>query len=181
MRVCGFGVFLHPAFLVGMLGRVPSCARPVRFPPLLAWAACGVGLCGGRRGRGFSPPVLFVFFLAARVGGGGGSQWCLGSVVFPAAFPSLDPLVSVPPSPFVWVAWVFFSRRPVARHFSSRVCASVSGVSFPPALRQLCGRCGPLLLAGCRRVPQGGPPMFFRGGPRVSPLVLPGWGVTHLL
>ena len=68
--------FPAPAFLVGVWGRVPTCACPVHFPPPLGGAVRGVGLCGGRRGRGFSPPLLF-FFVAA----GGGVCVVLGRVL----------------------------------------------------------------------------------------------------
>ena len=129
--VYGFRFFLHPAFLVGVFGHVPSCARPVRLLPPLGGAACGVGLCGDRRGRGFSPPPSFLFWLqGGRVLGRVLALCCSQPPV-----PVLGPLVSVPPSLFVSVASVFFLLLlPVARHSSSAVCAGVSGVPFPPAL-----------------------------------------------
>ena len=167
----GSGFSCTLLFLVWVLGHVASCLRPVRFPPSSGGAACGVDLCGGCPGWDLSPPLRFIFQAA----GGGGSRprcavalWCP-----PLPVPVLGLLVSVPPSPFVWVASMFFflfffflfAGPPLLRW---GVCRRVQGVLFPG---------GPLLSSGCRQVWQGGRPVFFRGGPWVSPLVLSGWGV----
>ena len=89
-------------------------------------------------------------------------------------------LWSPPPLPLLFEFLLFFffavsaSVWPVARHFSSGVCSSVSGVSFPLALRWPCGRCEPLLFAGRLWAGRGGPPMSYWRAPWVSLLVLPG-------
>ena len=164
--VCvGLGFSCISLFLVGVLGRVASGVRPVRFPPPSSGAACGPGLCGGCHGWGFSPPLLLLFFSGLRGGGvvvlGPVVSWLCG--VRRCLSRSWAPWS---PSPLpLWFGLRLFLLffLPVARHFSGGVCAGVPGVSFPQALRWSCARGGPLLSAGCRRVGQGGPPVFFRG------------------
>ena len=104
MRVFGLGLFLHPAFLVGVF-RACALLRAPHFPPPLAGAACGVGLCGGRRGW-VSPPLPPFFWLrrGCVVLGRNLALWWS-----PPRVPVLGPLVSAPPGPFVWVASVFLS------------------------------------------------------------------------
>ena len=103
----------------------------------------------------------------------------------PSPVPVLALLVPVLPPPFVWVSLFLFllfrcpcGCRPATS--PAGVCAGVSGVSFPPALRRLCGRGGPLFLVGCLLAGQGGAPQSYRRGPRVLFLLLPGWGVACL-
>ena len=93
--------------------------------------------------------------------------WCCGSVVVAVPYPGLGPLGLRPPSPFGLGFACFFcvSVWPVARHLSPGVCAGVSGVPFPPALRWPCGCRGPLLLAWCRRDWAGWSPGVLSGGP----------------
>ena len=139
--VCGgFGPSCTPLFLVWVLEGVASCVRPVRFPPPSGWAPCGVGLCGGCRGWGLSPTLPFCF--PGR--GGRGVSWpCRVVALFcrPLPVPVLGLLVSVPPSPLVWVASMFFYYFfSVPRLFSGSVCAGVSGVSFSPVRN--CSRLG---------------------------------------
>ena len=158
--VCvGLGFSCTPLLLVWVVGRVASCMRPVRFPSPSGGSACRVGLCGGCRGWGLSPPLPYFFGLRAGVCG----SWpCLVVALWYPLLPVpvLGLLVSVPPSPFLWVASmvIFFGGPPFLRW---GVCRRVRG---------FLSSAGPLLSAGWA-------PVFFRGAPWVSPLVLPGWGV----
>ena len=112
---------------------MPSCARPVYFPPSLGGAAFGVGLRGGRRWRGSSPPLSF-FWL--RGGGVCGSRSCTGSVVFAAARSGLGPLGLRPPFPFCLGCVCFFFvgggppllRWGVPRRVRIVLCSSPSAV-----------------------------------------------------
>ena len=101
--VCGFGVFC----LLRVPRLCPSCG-----------AACGVGLCGGCRGWGLSPPVPLFFFFSG-CGGGCGIRPCRFVTLWcsPLPVPVLGLLVSVPPSPFR-LGRVYVSFYLVARHFS---------------------------------------------------------------
>ena len=151
-RVCvfGYGFWLRPAnfgwclqcvclgldfsctrlFLAGLLGRVPPGTRSARTRPLLGGAACVAGLCGGRCGRGFSPPPLLFSSGLPGCGGGfcgcGSRPRCVVALWWsPSPVPVLAPLVPAPPPPFLWVppfCFLFFavsvSVWPVACHFS---------------------------------------------------------------
>ena len=168
MCVCGFGFRLHSAFFwLGYWSVLPlACAasasrhRLVGLP--VAWGCAGVavgGVC--------PPPSPFAFFFGLR--GGGGFRPCrvvaLGCPPLPV--PVLGLLVSVPLSSFVRAArmsFFFFFCPPLLQW---GVCRRVLDV--------LCSG-GLLLSAACRRLWQGGPPVFFRGAPSVSPLMLLGWG-----
>ena len=170
--VClGWGSSRSLLCLAGVLRHVPSCVCLVSFPLTPGGAACGVGLCGGHRGRGFCP--LLYFFFAVFSDAGGGDLWvwfsalsCCGSVVVATACLGLGSLGLRPPSPFrlgffLFTLLVSASVWPLARDFSDGVCAGLSGVSFPLALRRPCGCGWPLLLAGCLRAGRGGPPVFY--------------------
>ena len=130
-----------------VLGRVASCVRRVRFSPPSGEAACGVGVCGGCRGWGLSPPLPFCLFSRAAVGVCGFrpcgimAVWCL-----PLPVLVLGLLVPVPPSPFVWAAPMsfFFLCPPLLER---SVCRCVRGVL---------SSAGPLLSTGCQ-CPFGGP------------------------
>ena len=162
-------VWVLPAlrfFLVWELGRVASRVRPVRFRPPSCGAACGVGVCGGCCGWGLSPCLPPPLFFPGCRGGCGSRPWPVVTLWCPTLpVPVLGLLLSVPPSPFVWVASIFLFCPSFLR---SGVCLRVLGVLSSG---------GPLLSAGCLRVWQGGPPVFLQGVPSVSPLVLPGWGI----
>ena len=186
--VClGLGFSCTPLFLAGVLGRVPSCAPSARAPSPGGRAACGEGLRGGRCGRGFTPPprLFFLVFLAAGGGicGFGSQPSCVVALLLsPLPVSVLGPLVSAPPPPLVWVFFLLCpcpcGRWPATSPLG--VCAGVSGVSFPPALRRLCARGGRLFLAGLLPAGRGGSPESYRRAPRVSTLALPGFGAARL-
>ena len=165
--VCGFGLCLHSAFFwLGCWGVWPlACAASVS-RHLLVVLPVAWGCAGADVGRVCPPPLPFCFFSGLRGG-------CVVS----------GPLVS-------WLcgvlcclsrSWVCWSPPPLPLSFGPRPC-----FSFCPPLLQwgVCRRVrvvvsfgGALLMVWCRRVCQGGPPVFIRGAPWVSPSVLPGWGV----
>ena len=190
VHVFGFVFFLHPAISGRGVARCASCGRFARTPPPPGGAASGEGLCQGRRGRGLSPPdcLFFAVFLAA---GGGLCVWfsalsCCGSVVVAIACLCLGPLGLRPPLPpsFGLLFFFFLLYRCLCGRWPATsplgVCAGVSGVSFPPALRRLFGRGGPLFRAGHLPAGLGGPPVAYWRAPWVPPLVLPGRGVACL-
>ena len=148
-------------FWLGCWGKWPLArASSVSRHPLVglpvAWSCAGV-LVGG-----VSLPPFFFF-------SGCGGDVCGSSSLLAAPCPGLGPLGLRPPFPFR-LGCVCCFLFAVARQSSGGVYAGVSGVSFSPALRRSCGPRGLLLLAGCRQVGQAGPPVFFWGGPWVSPL-----------
>ena len=169
MCVCVW-VWVLPAlcfFLAWELGRVASCVCRIYFPPSSRGAACGVGVCGGCRGWGLSPPSPFVFFFGLRGGVWFSALPCRGFVVSTAACSGLGSLGLRPPFPCrLGCVHVFNFCPPLLQWAVSR------------RVRGVLSSARPLLSAGCRRVWQGGPPVFFPGAPWwVSPSVLPGWGV----
>ena len=141
------GFSLTPGLRISF-DRVTCMAWAASVPGLWTLVLVGVPGAGGCAGVAvdgvFPPPPLLLFFRAA------GQVWFSarsfrGFVVSAAACPGLQSPVLRPPSPFVWAAplsFFFFS----ARHFSSRVSAGVSGVSFP-----LMGRCSRLGVSGSGR------------------------------
>ena len=162
-RVCvGLGISCTLLFLAGVLEREPYCARSFRFPPPPAAAGCAVGLCGGRRGRGF-PPLSFFFGLP---GCGGGS---VGVVVRPVVLwlcggrrrlsRSWASWSRPPPPPFVWVSSVlFFFSCPCGRSLATSPVGCVSACPSCPFLRPfggcvvVLGRCFWLGVIGLGRV-----------------------------
>ena len=148
----GVGVCCIPLLLAGVLGRVSPCTRSVLVGLPVAWGCVGVA-----RG-GVSRPLAF--FFCGLPGCRGGGLWvrflallCLALLWSPSPVSVLGPGLR-PPSPCCLGFFCFFfavsaSVWPVPLHFSCGVCAGVSGVSFPPALRRPGGRVGPLLLAWC--------------------------------
>ena len=142
----------------------------------------------------FPPPFLFFIclccgclFLAFPVGTLrrllGGRLWvlfsvlsCCGQLVVAVTCSGRGPLgLRFPPPLSFFFAVLVVSASPW--FFSSsppRVCASVSGVSFPPALRWLRRGGGLLFLARRRRAGQGGLSVSYRWVPWASPTVLPG-------
>ena len=179
-------VWIFPAPRYSWLGCWGVCplarALPVaRHPRLGLPVARG---CVGVAVGGVPPPpsIFFAVFLAT---GGGLWVWfsalsCCGSVVVAVACLGFGPLGLCPPLPpsfefLFFLLWpCLCGRWPATSPVG--VCAGVSGGSFPLALRRLCGRGGPLFLAGRLRAGRIGPPVSYRRAPWVSPLVLPGWG-----
>ena len=113
MCVCGFGFCLHSAFFwLGCWGVWPlACAASVSCHLLVglavAWGCAGVAV-----GWICPPPSPFGFFLFFfRTAGGVCGFWPCRVVALwcpPLPVPVLGLLVSVPPSPFVWAAHMFF-------------------------------------------------------------------------
>ena len=137
-------------------------------PP--SFFSCGLPGCGGGGLRALSPALL-----------------CCGSVAVAVACLGLGPLCLRLPSPlrlgFFYFSFFLLCPCPCGRWPATSpvgVCAAVSGVSFPPSHRRLCGCGGRLFLAGRLRAGRGGPPVSYRRALRVSPLVLPGWEVARL-
>ena len=125
------------------------------FPANFWWGCLWRGGVRGLLWVGVVPPPPFFF-----VSGYGG-----GSDAFSPVVPWLCGVLRC-----LSRSWVFWSSSPLplsfrlraclffsARHFSSRVCAGVSGVSFPPV-----GRCSWLGVAGSGRAV----PRYSFGGPR---------------
>ena len=124
------------------VGACGSLRAPRSFPATFWWGRPWRGAVRGLLWVPPPPPPLLFFFRAA--GGGWFSALsCRGFVLSSAACPGLGYLGLCPPFPFrLGCAHVFLS----ARHFSSGVCAGVSGVSLHPG-----GRCSGLGVTGYGR------------------------------
>ena len=112
---------------VGACGLVRA---PRPFPATFWWGCLWRGGGPGLPRVGFAPPPPLSVF-SSGCGGGCGFRPCRVVALWcpPLPVPVLGLLVSVPPSPFVWAAPLSFFFF-FARHFSSGVCAGVSGCPF---------------------------------------------------
>ena len=151
-------------FSFGCWGPWPlACAPSVSRQPLagrsVAWGCAGVAV-----GEVCPPPFLCFFRLRGGVVLGPVVSWLCGARrCLSRSWASWSPS----PLPLLFgCIYVFFFVRPPFLCWG--VCRRVRGVL---------SSVGPLLSAGCCQVWLGGSPVPFQGGPWVSPLVLPGWGV----
>ena len=165
--VCGSGFNVHSAFCwLGCWGAWPLACTASVSRYLLVGLPVGWGCAGVAVGGVLPPPSPFVFFSHSDCGGGGGFgpvvSWCF--LVSAAACPRLGSLGLRPPFPSrLGCAYIFFLPITASLGCVSACPGRVSGCPLPPA--------------GCRRFWQGGPLVFFRGGPWVPPSVPSGWGV----
>ena len=109
MCVCvGLSSSCSPPFLVLGVGACGLSRAPRLFPATLCWGCLWRGVVRGLPWVGFVPPPFLFFFFGLR---GRCGSWpyivvALWSRALPV--PALGLLVSVLPSPFVWVASMFF-------------------------------------------------------------------------